>query len=77
MDTITVTIQEDPEARVWYVSESSLPGLNVEAESFEALRAQLPLAIQDLLAASDDGLDHSNIPVELIARAHLYMGSRA
>jgi hypothetical protein len=76
MDKITVTVQEDPEAGVWYVAESNLAGLNVEAESFEALRAQLLLAIEDLLEANDEA-ERAAVPVELIARARLQIGSRA
>ena len=76
MDKITVTVQEDPEAGVWYVAESNLAGLNVKAESFEALRAQLPLAIEDLLEAANETARPS-LPVELIARAKLQIGSRA
>ena len=76
---ITVKAALDPDANVWYVAESSLPGLNIEAESFDALIAKLPGAIEDLIEAGDGG--HSNIrqPVELIASAykHFHVGADA
>ena len=66
---ITVAIARDIEANVWYVVESSLPGLNIEAESMDKLFAQLPLAIQDLLEAGNGGSGQVNVPFELIARS--------
>ncbi len=77
LETITVTIREDPESHVWYVAESSLPGLNAEAESFEALWGQVQLAIQDLLDVSDGDSGRSNVHVEVIARTQLQIGSDA
>ncbi len=46
---ITVKAAWDPEAEVWYTEYSDLPGLNLEAESIDALRQKLPGAIEDLL----------------------------
>ena len=67
---ITVKAALDPEVHVWYVAESSLPGLNIEAESFDALIAKLPGAIQDLIEAGDGGSGNLKVPVELIASAY-------
>jgi len=67
---ITVKAALDPEASVWYVAESSLPGLNIEAESFDALVAKLPGAIEDLIEAADGGSGRRNVPVELVASAY-------
>ena len=59
----------DPEAGVWWVEHSDLPGLNAEAESLEALRDKLPGAIQDLLEAAGH-TGEEEVLVEVIAHAH-------
>jgi predicted RNase H-like HicB family nuclease len=46
---ITVKVAWDPDARVWYIDENSLPGLNLEAETIDELRDKLPGAIEDFL----------------------------
>ena len=46
---ITVKAAWDPEAEVWYTEYSSLPGLNLEAETIDGLREKLSGAIEDLL----------------------------
>ena len=48
-DPITVKAAWDAEAKVWYTESSNLPGLNLEAETIDGLRAKLPGAIEDLL----------------------------
>jgi predicted RNase H-like HicB family nuclease len=53
----------DPEARVWYTEHSTLPGLNLEAETIDALRDKLPGAIEDLL----EGTGEQEVPFELVA----------
>ena len=73
---ITVRAARDPDARVWYVAESSLPGLNVEAESFDALIEQVRCAIQDLLEARG-GAGQIDMPGELTAHAQVQIGPRA
>lgn len=67
---IAVKAALDLEAGVWYVAESSLPGLNIEAQSFDALVAKLPGAIEDLIEASNGGPGRLNVPVELVASAY-------
>ncbi|MCJ2059248.1 DUF1902 domain-containing protein [Methylobacterium sp. J-048] len=54
----------DPDAAVWYVSESDVPGVVTEAETLDALRHKLPGMIQDLL---EDFLS-GDIEVDLIPR---------
>jgi predicted RNase H-like HicB family nuclease len=46
---ICVTAAWDPEAQVWYIASSDLPGLHLEGATMEELLAQLPGAIEDLL----------------------------
>lgn len=69
--TVTVKAAYDPEANVWYVEESNLPGLSAEAESVDALAAKLPGMVIDLF--EENGFDFeeseadSTPPIELIA----------
>jgi hypothetical protein len=49
MHTVTVKADWDDEAQVWYVKESDLPGLRIEAETPVELYSKLPGAIEDLL----------------------------
>ncbi len=77
MDAITITVAHDKDAAVWYVAESSLPWLNVEATSLDDLYTQLPLAVQDLLEAGDSGSGHVDVPINLIAHSRLRVGSSA
>jgi predicted RNase H-like HicB family nuclease len=54
MRTVTVKADWDDEAQVWYVKESDLPSLHVEAETPVELRSKLPGAIEDLLEGSGE-----------------------
>ncbi len=61
-DPIRVKAAWDPDAEVWYTESSSLPGLNLEAETIDSLREKLPGAIEDLL----EGAGGQEIKFELI-----------
>jgi predicted RNase H-like HicB family nuclease len=50
---VSVSAAWDPEDGVWYVSSSSLSGLQLEGASLQELYDQLPRAIADLLEARD------------------------
>lgn len=67
MSLIVVKAAYDPEAKVWFVEESDLPGLNVETDTIETMIQQLPLAIADLLENTEEGA--REVPIELIAHA--------
>src|SRR5216684_7662238 len=54
MRTVTVKADWDDEAQVWYVRESDLPGLHIEAETPVELYSKLPGAIEDLLERSGE-----------------------
>jgi len=69
MAVIVVKAAFDPEAKVWFVEYSDVPGLNVEAETLESLQAKIPVALQDLLEDAEGGGVPFDIPVEIIARA--------
>jgi predicted RNase H-like HicB family nuclease len=66
---IVVKAAWDPDAGVWWVEHSDLPGLNLEAESLEALRDKLPGAIEDLLEAAGH-TGEREVQIEIIAHAH-------
>ena len=51
---ITVKAAWDAEAEVWYTESSSLPGLNLEADTIDGLREKLLGAIEDLLEGAGD-----------------------
>lgn len=73
--TYSVSCQWDPEASVWYVADSDVPGLVTEASTLEEMEAKLIRMIPELLALNE-GLERPvAVPFELIARkrelAHL------
>ena len=75
---IVVKAAWDPDAGVWWIEHSDLPGLNLEAETVEALRDKLPGAIADLL--EDEGhVEAHEVPIELIAhtRTRVRLGATA
>ena len=39
--TIAIKAARDAEARVWYIADSDLPGLNLESESLDELYDKL------------------------------------
>jgi predicted RNase H-like HicB family nuclease len=61
-EPIIVRAKWDPEAEVWYTEHSSLPGLNLEAETIDELRGKLPGAIEDLL----EGAGEREVSFELV-----------
>lgn len=71
---LLVVAQWDPEAQVWYVSESDVPGLVTEAESVEALLQRLDVMIPELLELNNarevDEEKPPTVPFELLVRQH-------
>lgn len=64
-----VHVQWDDEAKVWYVSESNVPGLVTEAETVEAMLAKLNVMVPEML--EENGLAHdADVPFELLASRH-------
>lgn len=68
MKVFTVTCQWDPEAAVWYVSESDVPGLVTEADTLDAMEAKLMCLIPELLELNEGVAPTRPVPFELIAR---------
>ena len=64
MTMVVLKLAYDPEARVWFVESSDLPGLNLEAATVERLQEQLPLAVADLIEKSGEEGDF-DIPREI------------
>lgn len=52
---IRVDVRFDPEAQVYYVSDSNLKGLRVEAETLDEMQIEILAAASDLLEARFDG----------------------
>lgn len=66
--TYSVNCLWDPEARVWYVAESDVPGLVTEAPTLEEMEAKLMRMIPELLELNE-GLERPvAVPFELVAR---------
>jgi hypothetical protein len=67
---LTVNADWDPEAGVWYITSSNLPGLHIEADTYIQLYEKLPGAIEDLLEGRGErevlfevtAPDHKGIP---------------
>ena len=71
---ILVKAAFDSEVRVWYIESSDLPGLNIEADTLDALAEKLPAAVLDLV--QEGGIDgdegwmsggEREVPIELVA----------
>jgi hypothetical protein len=73
---IVVKVAYDPEARVWYVENSDLPGVNAEAPTPQELRDKLPGVIADLLEEAGESDGDVEVSIEIIAHmsAHVRLG---
>jgi hypothetical protein len=81
---IVVKATFDGESRVWFVESSDLPGLNVEADTLEALAEKLPMAVLDLVEEGGiEGVEwiggggDREFPIELIAHVSTRLLVRA
>jgi hypothetical protein len=46
---LTIRCAYDPEAKVWYVAETDVPGLATEAASMDALEQRIQAVVPELL----------------------------
>ncbi len=72
---VKVVAAFDREARVWFVKDSDLHGLNVEAPTLEALTDKLPSAVIDLLELEgffDRENPQADVPIEVIAEVETH-----
>jgi hypothetical protein len=60
----------DDEAKVWFVEDSDVFGVNAEAPTLEQLRDKLPTVIADVLADNEPARLQEDLAVEIIAHAH-------
>lgn len=73
--TVKVTAGFDPDAKVWFVEDSNLHGLNAEGATLEALIEKLPGAVVDLLemeGASGEEFSPGDVPIEVVAHAETH-----
>jgi hypothetical protein len=69
MKALVVSCEWDPEAGVWYVADSDVPGLVCEADTIELMEQKLRTRIPELLVLNTDRTHrNSAVPWELIAR---------
>ena len=70
MTAFRFTVDFDGEAGVWYVRDTTLPGLRTEADTLDALVAKLRVIVPDLVAAIDwprgEADASKEIPIEVI-----------
>jgi predicted RNase H-like HicB family nuclease len=70
---LQVIVSHDSDNGVWFVTESDVPGLNAEAESFDALVAIVtelaPELIESNLEAQPE--DAAGIPLRVLHTVHL------
>jgi Domain of unknown function (DUF1902) len=62
------TVDFDQEADVWFVRETTLPGLRTEADTLDELVAKLRTVVPDLLAAirGSELASDADIPFDVI-----------
>jgi predicted RNase H-like HicB family nuclease len=68
----------DPEALVWYVAESDVPGLAAEADTVEELARELQVLVPELLELNAHLLPapvHGPVPLNLIAHQHMELSA--
>ena len=61
----TVKCDWDADARVWFVSETNVPGLATESATVESMTKKLRTLIPELLAMNVSGSE-AEVPVELL-----------
>jgi predicted RNase H-like HicB family nuclease len=60
MSMWTIRAEYDPQAKVWWVAESDLPGLAADADTLEALAEKAGSMLADLLEIHADELGKNN-----------------
>lgn len=61
----------DPEAKVWYVADSDIPGLCTEAATLDDLTVRIGVMIPELLLANKlESFTGRSVPFRLIGERH-------
>lgn len=67
---IRIVCAFDEDAGIWYVEESDIPGLHIEADSPEAMLGEIRRIVPELVrlnrAAAGESDDATSMPVELL-----------
>jgi predicted RNase H-like HicB family nuclease len=77
MHSYTVSCEWDPEAQVYYVADSDVPGLASEAPTLEALESKLHRMIPELLELNAGLLPDQVVAFELVAHKRELFARRA
>jgi hypothetical protein len=62
----TVRCEWDPDAKVWFVADSNVPGLATEADSEQAMLKKLLTLIPELVNLNEGPDGKSDVPLELL-----------
>ena len=62
---VLVQAAYDSESHIWYVHQSTLQGLHVEGETFEALVSEIKLGVESLLEGQA-----TDVSINIIAHTH-------
>lgn len=69
MISFSVNAEWDPEAEVWYVSESNVPGLVTEASTIDELLRKLKVMVPEMLELNGViEAEHAEVPFALTAQ---------
>ena len=63
---LKICVEWDDEARVWYVSESDVPGLAAEAASLDELTRKLLVMVPELIELNGLPDREDEVPIELL-----------
>lgn len=76
---VHVTLAYDEEARVWYIEDSTLPGLSGEAETVDDLLRRIPAMVVDLV--EENGIDDMHgdfeVPLEIATKTRVQIHEAA
>ncbi|HEX5339394.1 MAG TPA: DUF1902 domain-containing protein [Gammaproteobacteria bacterium] len=69
-DAYRVVCHWDGESQMWYVAESTVPGLATEAVTPDQMLAKLRIMIPELLQANGQVQDDMDVPIDLLCQQH-------
>lgn len=69
-DTVTIRAEWDDEAAVWVVTSADVPGLVVEADTYDEIERKALLVIEDLADFEPDIAALLGHPLDIVAVRH-------